>query len=454
MSRIRSTRRRFIRQAVGASAGALAFPYFVPATSLGGNGRTAPSERIVMGCIGVGGQGTHNMRRFMELGAQVVAVCDVETSSNLYYGGGTFGREPAREIVDKFYAEKKAGEYKGCEVYKDFRELLKRPDIDAVSIGTPDHWHGLICVAAAEAGKDIYCEKPLVNSVAEGRAVCEAVRRNRRVLQTGSHERSGDNSRFACELVRNGRIGRLHTIEINLPCSDPHHKDVMSQTGPQPEVPVPEGLDYDFWLGPVPKAPYTPRRVHFWWRFILACGGGEMTDRGAHIIDLAQLGNGSDDTGPVTFQARGTRPASGIYDTFFNYEFENVYANGVRMIGSSREPRGLKFIGTDGWIFIHIHGAKLEAEPASLLEEKIDDHELRLGRSPGHHQNFLDCVRSRRQPVAHAEIGHRTATICHLNNIAMLTGRKLVWDPTAERITNDPEADTMLSRPMRPPWKL
>ena len=208
------------------------------------------------------------------------------------------------------------------------------------------------------------------------------------------------------------------------------------------------------WLGHTPLAPYHELRCHFWWRFILSYGGGEMTDRGAHIIDLAQLGAGTDDTVPVEFEATGTRSTTSLYNAFMDYKFENVYANGVRMIGENKGPRGLKFEGSGGSIFIHIHGAKLEADPPGLLEEKVAEGEIQLGRSPGHHRNFLDSVKSRQQPVASAEVGHRTATICHLNNIAMLTGRKLIWDPKTEQIANDSEANALLAPAMRSPWRL
>ena len=449
-------RRQFLSKAAGIAVGTISFPYVVPSSVLGKGGSVAPSNRIVMGCIGLGGQGTHNMKMFMRSPeVQMVAVCDVEAQSSNYHGGSTAGREPARMIVKGHYAKQKpAGAYKGCDSYNDFRELLASDNIDAVTVCTPDHWHGLISVAAAKAGKDIYCEKPLVNTIVEGRAVCDAVHRYGRVLQTGSHERSNDKARYACELVLNGRIGKLHTIRVNMPNTDPHHDVVRKNSFPQPVMPVPEGFDYDMWLGHTPWVPYTKMRCHFWWRFILNYGGGEMTDRGAHIIDLGQLGNGTDDTGPVEIFGEGRAPEVGLFDTFLEYQFECIYANGVRLIGESKEPRGLKFEGTDGWIFIHIHGGHLEAEPSSLLQESIGPGEIHLGRSPGHHQDFLDAVKTRQQPMAPAEVGHRTATICHLVNIAMLTGRRLRWDPQREQIINDAEANRLLSRPMRGPWHL
>jgi predicted dehydrogenase len=353
----------------------------------------------------------------------------------------------ARDVVNQHY------ENQDCKTYADFQELLARPDIDAVTVCTPDHWHGLITVAAARAGKDIYCEKPLTNSIPEGRAVADAVRDYGRVLQTGSHERSGSNARYACELVRNGYIGHLHTIEIHLPNSDGHHLAIMNDTNSHEIVSPPQGLDYDKWLGPAPWAPYTPMRTHFWWRFIMNYGGGEMTDRGAHIIDLAQLGNGTDDTGPVELSARGKRCNSALFDAFMQYEFECRYANGVRMVGSSNPPRGLRFIGDEGSIFIHIHGAHLEAEPASLLQVQLRTTDVSLGRSPGHHQDFLNAMRTRKQPVAPAEAGHRTASICHLLNLSMALERDLRWNPETEEL-DDSQAQRLVTRTMRSPWRL
>lgn len=431
------SRRKFLKLGGLAAAGSIGFPALIPSSALGKDGTPAPSNRIAMGFIGTGGQGRNLLNQFMnQPEVQAVAVADVDRRH----------RAEAARMVNARY------ENQDCAAYLDFRELLARRDIDAVLIATPDHWHALAAVAAANAGKDIYCEKPLANSVAEGRAICDAVARNGRILQTGSQERSGDNARFACELVRNGRIGRLESVEINLPCNDGHHQQVIAMTEAPPPMPVPEELDYDFWLGPTAKAPYTERRCHFWWRFILAYGGGEMTDRGAHIIDLAQLGAGTDDTGPIEIEASGTR-AQGLYDAFMDYQFENRFANGVRLIGRNRGPRGLRFVGSEGSIFIHIHGGRLEADPASLLEEKIGPDEIQLGRSPGHYRNFLDCVKSREQPLAHAEIGHRTGTLCHLNNIAMLVGRKLRWDPVSETIADDPEANALLAPRIRQPWR-
>jgi predicted dehydrogenase len=455
------TRRQFLHRAAGTAA-AIAFPTIIPASALGRDGRVAPSNRVAMGFIGLGGQGTRNLQQFVQIPeVQIVALCDVDHGigryDNLYQfrGSTDAGRAAAKSRAVEWLAE--AGRPVGqndIASYGDFRELLARPDIDAVTVCTPDHWHGLISILAAKSGKDIYCEKPLVNSIPEGRAVCEAVRRYGRVLQTGSHERSNDTVRYTWELVRNGRIGKLHTMRVNMPNTDPHHLKLLENRGPKPTMPVPEGFDYEMWLGPAEYAPYTHERTHFWWRYILATGGGEITDRGAHIIDLGQFVNGCDDSGPVELTAKGKTLGDGLFDSFITYDFEATYANGVKMFGGSEGDRGIKFEGDKGWIFVHIHGGRLEASSPDLLREKIGPSELHTPRSPGHHRDFIECVQSRRRPIAHEEIGHRTAAFCHLINIALLTGRKVHWDPGAERITNDEHLDRLVAKPMRSPWKL
>ena len=447
-------RRDFLKSSFGVATSVVTFPYIVSSTVLGKDGAVLPSDRITLGCIGLGGQGTHNMNAFLRQDdVELVALCDVNKGSDDYdmlyqfADSSSAGLAPAKERALAYLSTQgKSG--KGIEGYHDFRELLGRDDIDAVSICTPDHWHGSICVAAAKAGKDIYCEKPLTNTIAEGRAVCDAVARYQRVLQTGSHERSNDSTRFAAELVLNGRIGKLHTLTINMPV------DNQIEISAQPVMKVPDGFDYDFWLGHTEYKPYTRRRCHFYWRYQLEYGGGEMTDRGAHIIDLAQMINDTDDTGPVEIYAKGQAPGDGLFDTFDRFEFECRYANGVRMVGQSSGVRGLKIEGDKGWIFIHIHGGRLEASSASLLKEYIGPNERHFGRSPSHHRNFLDCVKTRQTPFACAEIGHRTGTICHLLNIAMLTGGKLKWDPQAEQITNDAAANRLVRRTMRSPWNI
>ena len=427
-------RRTFLKSAAAAAV----IPTIIPASAMGRDGAVAPSERIVMASIGVGGQGKHDTRALFSMpDVQYVAVCDVDRQHCA----------DAANMVSEYYAARSAdGTYSGIQEYHDFREVLARDDIDAVMIATPDHWHAVISVAAAKAGKDIYCEKPLANSIPEGRAVVDAVRRYKRVFQTGSHERSRDNARYAAELVRNGRIGKLHTIRVQMPMD---HFDNYGVT--HPPMPVPEGFDYDFWLGPARLAPYTEKRCHFYFRYILDYSGGEMTDRGAHIIDLGQLGNNTDHTTPISVEGKGVFPKEGLFNTAYEYNFSFAYENGVKLIGDSSTPRGLRFEGDEGWVFIHVHGGNLEAEPASLLQEVIGPNEMHLGRSRGHHYDFIECVKSRGETKAPVEVGHHTATMCHMANIAMLLGKKLKWDPTTE-LFDDDAANRMMQPSMRAPW--
>ncbi len=425
------TRRQFIQT----SAAALAMPALVPARAKGAN------ERLAIGLIGCGGRGRWLAEAFLkQADAQVVAVCDVDRER------GNQGRESVRRMVDE--------QQRGCRAFADFRELLAMDGLDAVVIATPDHWHALNSIAAARAGKHIYCEKPLTNSIGEGRAVVEAVKQAGVVFQTGSHERSTASIRFACERVRNGFLGDVTRVTINLPCSDKHHQDARALTTVPPPEAVPDGFDYDFWLGHTPALPFTPRRCHFWWRFILNYGGGEMTDRGAHVLDLAQLGTGRDATGPVRVEAAGVTTPGSLYDTYWDYNFTFEYADGLRFVGTTNGPRGLKFEGDKGWIFVHIHGGKLEAEPANLLDEQAAAGPLSLGRSPGHQRNFLDAVQGQGGVMAPAEAGHRTATLCQLANLAMGLKRPLLWDPTKERVLGDAAANGLLTPVMRAPWRL
>jgi predicted dehydrogenase len=427
-----STRRQFLGQAALLSA-----PLFVPAAALGRGDKVAASERIQVGVIGTGGQGRSLTARFAgQKDVDVVAVCDVDADH----------LKQAQQLVEKRTK-------KDCKTYKDFRDLIGHKGLNAVVVATPDHWHALATIAACKAGLDVYCEKPLANSIGEGRAMCDAARANKRIVQCGSHERSGPRARFACEIVRNGKIGKLKTVRINLPCDDDHHQKARRR-GLGKATEPPAQLDYDFWLGHTPKVPYIAERVHFNWRWVLAYGGGEMTDRGAHVIDLGQLGAGTDRTGPVEIEAKGVQEKECMYDVFWDYNFTNTYADGLKLIGSTKGPRGVRFEGDDGWVFIHVHGAKLEASSPDLLKLNADDFKVKVGRAPSHIRNFLDSVRSRKEPFATAEIGHRTASLCHLNNIAMRLGRTLKWDPVKERFTGDDEANKLITPVMRAPWKL
>lgn len=432
------TRRAFLK--TGTAAGLAIFaPTIIPATALGRDGRAAPSERIVVAAIGSGGKGQHNLGAFVAMpDVQLVAVCDVDRKH----------ADAGAAIVNKHYANT------DCKVYSDFRRVIADDAVDAVCVSTPDHWHALISVAAAKAGKDIYCEKPLANSISEGRAICDAVAAGRRILQVGSHDRSNPSVRYACELARQGHLGDVKTIRIQMPTDQAHHDHVRKSLAPPTPEQIPEGFDYEFWLGHTPQVPYASGRCHFWWRFIHCYGGGEMTDRGSHIIDIAQLATRRDDTGPVQIKASGERNATGLYDAFLSYEFVNTYDDGLQLIGECKGPRGLRLEGTEAALFIAVHGGKLEADPKSLLETKIEGFDLNLANPPSHQRNFIDCVKSRSKPLADVEAGQRTATICHLNNIAMRLGRELRWDPRLEQVIGDDEANSLLLPPMREPWVL
>ena len=439
------TRRTFLKRASSATLGLAAFPYIIPSSALGADGAVAPSERITMGCIGVGRMGSGNMRGFLGYPeVQVVAVCDIDAKR----------LENAKQTVEAAYA-KRAGEGwgRGCATYHDFRDLCARDDIDATLICTPDHWHCLPAIAAAKSGKDIYLEKPLSFSIAEGRALSDAVRRHGRVFQTGSQQRSEWNFRYACELVRNGRIGKLHTVRVGLP-TDP-------ATGLRPHMPVPANLDYDLWLGPAPWAPYTEERVHPQndygrpgWLRMLDYGAGMITGWGAHHNDIAQWGMGAEYTGPVEIEGRGDYHREGLWDVHGKFHIEYTYANGVRLIctDTSENRQGACFEGDEGRVYVK--RGVIDAEPKALLKSVIGPDEVHLYVSSNHKGNFLECIKTRRQTAAPAEIGHRSCAVCLLGSIAMQLGRKLRWDPDRERFMNDPEADGRLLRPMRPPWRI
>jgi predicted dehydrogenase len=395
----------------------------------------------------------------------VIAVCDVNRGSHGYRTPDQFlGREPARESVNAFYAAKTgSGTYHGCEAYNDFREVLGRKDVDVVAVIVPDHWHALITIAAVRAGKDVYCEKPLSLCVKQGQAMVGEVRKHKRILQTGSMYRSSPANRFACELVRNGRIGQIRRIIAQVA----EQNAVDPGPGWKP-MPVPDGFDYDLWLGPAPEVPYHKDRCFYRFRFNLDYSGGQTTNFGAHSIDVAQWGMGTDATGPIEIEDMGAEwpPKGGLYNTATKVAFRARYASGVELICRTSKPGfGTRFEGTEGWVEYSYGGVK--SSPASLASSKIGAHEIHLGVSnsarreenakyhiPDHVGNFLDSVRSRRDPLAPVEVGHRTSTACHLGNIAMLLRRKVCWDPATERFVNDEEADAMLSRPMRAPWQL
>lgn len=418
----RISRRRFLRSAVAGGA-ALALPAIVPAKALGQAGKLPANDRIGIGFIGVGGMGSAHLGWFLgSKEVEILAVCDVyEPAMN-----------SARERVGGL-----------CSGYRDFRELLARKDIDAVVIATPDHWHTLISVYAAQAGKDIYCEKPLTRDIAEGRALVNAVRRHARVFQVGSQQRSEANFRYACELVRSGKIGKLHTIRTGFGAG-PEGGDA-SVTQP------PAGLDWDMYVGPAEMTPFQPPRYGFNFRWYLNYSGGMITDWGAHQNDIAQWGSGFEYSGPVDVDGKGKFASTGSYDTVTNFEINYTYPNGVKLICNNNQ-HGAKFEGSSGWV--HVDRGFLQADPPELLETVLSRDDVHLYESPGHQQDWLNCIRTRSRPICDVEIGVRSVTVCHLANISMLLGRKLKWDPAAERFKGDEQANRMLFRPYRAPWSL
>ena len=421
-------------------------PYLVSASALGRSGKPAASNKLTMGLIGLGSMGMRHVEGFLqENDCRIVAVCDVDVNRRL----------AAVQEVNKQYGDT------DCAQYNDFRELIARDDIDTLCISVPDHWHAVIALAGIRAGKDIYGEKPLALTICEGRAIVEAVDRYKCVWQTGSWQRSTDHFRFACELVRNERIGRLRKVEVGI---GPGYKpaggaDTVYRIDPQPVMPIPDGFDYEMWLGPAPWAPYTEKRCHWNFRWILDYAGGQVTDWGAHNIDIAHWGMNCDDTGPVEVQGKGVFPEDGLWNAAVDYDFECLYDSGLvmRVASNNHLPQGIRFIGEAGWV--HVTRAELKTDPADLRKTKIGPDEIHLPRPAGdnregHRRDFLNCVKTRRATIAPAEVGHRSATVAHLGNIAMILGRKIRWDPKREQIIDDPSANRMLGYPMRSPWHL
>ena len=381
-----------------------------------------------MGCIGVGGMGSGDMRGFLgKKEVQVVAVCDIDRGK----------RDNAKKSVD--------GRYKNsdCKTYLDFRDIIYRDDIDLLSLALPDQWHSIPAVMGARAGKDIHAQKPLARTIREGRAICDAVKRYGRVWQTGSQQRSEKNFHRACELVRNGRIGKVYKVEVGLPTG--------GSSDNKPVQPVPDGVDWDFWLGPAPWVPY--RGIMHWnWRWMMDYSGGQLTDWAGHHIDIAHWGLDLERTGPVEIEGKGEYPKDGIYDVPMTYKFTCKYANGIVMTVANNKqiPQGTKWTGDKGWVYVK--RGKLDADPKSVLDEVIGPNEIHLYESRDHKQNFLDCVKNRKETIAPAEVGHRSISVGLLGEIAMLTEEKLKWDPDKELFINNECANRYLSRPMRSPW--
>ena len=442
------TRRHFLKTA--AAAGAVGAWQFIPARALGKAGLVAPSKRVTLGVIGLGIQGTNNMKAFLgNPEIQVVAVCDVH-EERLAKG---------KQVVDTFYSNS------DCAACKDFRELMARPDIDAVQITTPDHWHPLIALEAARRGKHMYQEKPMGWSFRAAHAVQKAVRESGVVFQFGTQQRSEGKFRFACELVRNGKIGRLKTILVGVPGS-------VSSCPIQPIEPVPRELDYDLWLGPAPMAPYsyqrcrphTPKEGWSVWYSISDYCMGMIGNWGVHHLDIAQWGNNTELGGPTEIEGTGVFPKGMLTDCAVSWQVENRYANGVTLVHmddatSKKHPlqagghgHGVMFLGTEGWV--HVERKALDAHPASLLQTKIGPNELHLFKSDNHGVNFIDAVKGRNRPAAPIDIAVRVDTLCNLQLIAARLRRRLRWDPEKEQFVKDDEANALLDRPMRAPWKI
>lgn len=455
-----TTRREFIGAAgKGLVAAAIVpgFPAIVPSSVFGA---TAPSNRINIGAIGNGRiSRTHDLPGLWKHdAAQIVAVCDLDSTR----------AADAKTLVNDFYTKKNGTPYDGVTAYGDYRELLANKDVDAVVISTPDHWHALPAIHAVEAGKDVYLQKPASLTIAEGRAMSNAVHRSGRIFQIGSQQRSSAQFRYAAELVRNGRIGQLKTVEVGLP-GDPSGEV-------EPTMPVPSSLNYDRWLGSTPMVPYTEKRVHPQtgydrpgWLRCEQFGAGMITGWGAHHLDSAHWAMNTEHTGPVEIWGTADFPAKGLWDVHGPFRTEALYADGVHMIVSGAFTNGIKFIGTEGWIFVSRGNERVTAsDPVAALKDAralsasdpkiitsvIGPNEIHLYESRDHHGNWLECVKSRQQPIAPVEVAHRSCSACLLHHIAMKTRRRLFWDPRTERFKNDEAANAMLWRSQRKPYDI
>jgi predicted dehydrogenase len=451
-----SSRRSFLKMSLGAAALA-GFPAIVPSTVFG---KMAPSNRINVGAIGVGrisrGHDLPNIWKYD--GACVMAVCDLDSKR----------LEKAKNLINGVYSNKTGKSYDGVTGYSDYHDLLNNKDVDAVVISTPDHWHAILAVHAVQAGKDVYLQKPASLTIAQGRAMSNAVKASSRILQIGSQQRSMPQFRYAAELVRNGRIGQLKAVEIGLP-GDPSGND-------EPVMPVPKNLNYDMWLGSTPEVYYTEKRVHPQVDFSrpgwLRCeqfGAGMITGWGAHHVDSAHWGMNTEYTGPIEVSGWAEFPTHGLWDVHGRFRTEAVYANGVKMTISGDFPNGVKFYGTEGWIFVSRGNetvtasdpvAKLKdatalaASDPKIITSVIGPDEIHLYKSEDQHGNWLDCIRTRKQPIAPAEVGHRACSACLIHHIVMKLRRKVYWDPVEERFKNDDEANARLARPQRKPYVL
>ena len=450
------SRRRVLKAGLAGGA-VIGFPMIVPSTVFG---QYAPSKRINVGAIGVGRiSRSHDMPGILKYDqARIIAVCDLD-AHRLVEG---------KQLVNDYYSKKTGKRYEGVTSYDNYHELLANKDIDAVVISAPDHWHALLGVAAVQAGKDVYLQKPTSLTISEGRVLSNAVQASGRILQIGSQQRSSVQFRYAAELVRNGRIGDLQRVEVGLP-EDPPGGDSTPQ-------PVPDGFNYDMWLGETAYVPYTLDRVHPrrgygrpGWMRVRQFDSGMITNWGAHHIDSAHWGMNTEYTGPSEVWVDHVEfPKSGLWDVHGAFKTEASYANGVRMSIGNDYPNGIKYYGSKGWIFVSRgNEAVTESDPVAKLQDAtalaasdpkiiqsvIGPNEIHLYESTDQHGNWLDCIITRRQPVSPVEMGHRACSTCLIHDIAMVLKRKVYWDPVLERFKNDDEANTLLSRPQRAPYR-
>jgi predicted dehydrogenase len=412
-------RRAFLRACL-ASGAVILHPAIVA------NARAAPSEKIRIGMIGVGGQGGSNLKALM---GSVVAVCDLDSQR--------LGK--AKEDVEK--ANKVP-----CAAYSDYRKLLDSKDVDAVVVSTPDHWHALPTIDACLAGKDVYCEKPLTLTIAEGQVMVKAARKGNCIVQTGSQQRSDDKFRTACEQVVNGALGKIKSVKVGIAAVN-FKGPAVADSDPPAE------LNYDVWLGPAPKRPYNKLHVHYNFRFFWDYSGGQLTNWGAHHLDIAQWGLGMDQSGPATIEGQARYHKEKWYEVPEWCAITYTYASGTVVTCSQDHKMGATFEGANG-VWIYVNRGKIEASDPEFLKPVQLRDAVKLYVSKNHHGNWLECIRSRKLPICDVAIGHRSATVCHLGNIAIRSGKKVTWDPVKEQVVGDSEVAAMVSREYRAPWKL
>jgi predicted dehydrogenase len=429
------------RQFLGAAA-AVAAPTIVPASVFGRPGRPAPADRITMGLIGSGGQGNSDMGRFLDLpDVQVVAVCDVDAGN----------AERTKKRVDDHYAKVKDADYKGCTAFKDYRELCARKDIDAVIVATPDHWHFLAAVEAVRAKKDVYGEKPITHTYGEAKLLVEEVKKHKIIWQTGSQQRSEFTFHRGAEIVRNGLLGKVKTVEVGLPQGRSGYKP-----GDDAVTEPPPNVDYDMWCGPAPKLPFMKSRFHFHWRWNLAFGGGQLLDWICHHNDIAHWGLDEDLGGPLEVEAVDFKYPEDkkVFDAPYQYKVVSKYAKDitVSICSDNFVKHGCTWTGENGWVFSN--RGKIEASNPEWIKPDFDPGPVKLYNSRHHQKNFIECVKSRKPPICPIEVSHHSITPGHLGYVSDKLKRKLKWDPKAEVVIGDDEAQKLLTTvEYRSPWK-